>query len=142
MNKSLILLINLLLYSIYASAYTGSYVLCTTSDGQDNQWSAVSTFERAAINKAYDDCKKQSSIPDTCSSSLSACETYVNGVSTRPLWQCTALDHTGHRWKNEPSAHRDDAALGAKAFCQQRNGSPDSCYVNLLTCVNLNGELP
>lgn len=123
-------------YCSYAQAAT--YWQCSVYDGAGKQWMVQSSYQLAAINRAFDACKKQSQHPATCKSSKEDCDAFVNGRSTRPLWQCTALDHTGTPWPSNLYPQRDDAALAAKAFCQHNNGSPDTCYVNLITCKNIN----
>lgn len=65
------------------------------------------------------------------------CELFIDGVSTSPAWQCSALDQMAKVWVNNPYPNRDDAALAAKAYCQDNSGFPDTCYVNLLTCKNI-----
>ncbi|STX51370.1 Uncharacterised protein [Legionella busanensis] len=111
---------------------------CTAEDGANRQWLAISSYQRAAINKAIDVCKNESQYPETCKISKSNCELYVNGVSTTPAWQCTALDQMAQVWRSNSYANRDDAAIAAREYCQQRSGFPDTCYVNLLTCKNIN----
>lgn len=110
---------------------------CSSSDGEDKQWVVNSDYKRQALNKAFDACKKESRIPETCKTTQAACEAFINGVSTRPLWQCTALDRFAKRWISNAYQHRDDAAIAAKAYCEEQSRAPDSCYINLLTCRNL-----
>ena len=112
-----------------------SYWQCTTSDGNNKQWVLKSIYERAARAKTFDVCKKQSEIPSSCKTD---CEGFNHGVSTRPLWQCTALDQNAKPWISQAYAQRDDAAIGAKMRCKELSSVPDSCYINLSTCVNLN----
>lgn len=113
------------------------YWQCTSSDGEDKQWVVNSSYERQAINKAFDACKKESRLPESCKTAHAACEAFVNGLSTRPLWQCTALDRFAKPWISNHYRHRDDAAIAAKAYCEEKSRAPDSCYINLLTCRNL-----
>jgi hypothetical protein len=54
------------------------------------------------------------------------------------MWQCTALDQTGEPWQSNFYSQRLDAALGAKAFCKEKSSVPDTCYINLVTCINKN----
>ena len=97
-----------------------------------------SYYQLAAINKALDACKKQSQFPANCKVAKARCEAFVNGISTRPMWQCTALDQMAKVWPSKIYVHRDDAAIAAKAYCQQGSSFPDTCYINLMTCKNLN----
>lgn len=138
---------NCLILMLYASlisttwANSGSYWQCTTVDNQEKQWVEISTYDRVAMNKAYDACKKQSTNPSSCKTSKANCEYFFNGQSTRPAWQCVALDLMSKPWPSNIHSQRDDAALEAKAYCQQHSGMPESCYINLLTCKNLNENL-
>lgn len=110
---------------------------CTASDAQEKQWVIHSTYERQATNEAYALCKKESQVPHTCRVAHEACEPFVNGVSIKPLWKCTALDRLSKPWVSIAYANRDDAAIAAKAYCQEQSQAPDSCYINLLTCKNI-----
>jgi|GEM_PF-1400737 len=115
-----------------------NYWNCHAYDSQNMQWEAKSQFERAAASKAFDACKKQSHVPQSCKIATDYCDSIVNGVNTRPMWQCTALDQMAKHWVSQIYVQRDEAALDAKAFCQQHSGMPQSCYLNLMTCKNLN----
>ncbi len=118
------------------------YWECITTDQTGHEWIAKDVYERVAANNAYDACKKQSDIPKTCKAAKEACEQFINGKSTKPLWQCTALDQHAKTWQSNAYANRDDAALAAKAYCQANSAVPGSCYINLITCTNLNKEWP
>ncbi len=59
-------------------------------------------------------------------------------MSTTPMWICTALDFTAEPWQSNLYPHRDDAALAAKDYCKQNSNVPDTCYINMVTCRNLN----
>lgn len=109
---------------------------CTASDAQDKQWVINSQYERQATNEAYAACKKESQVPKTCTVAHEACEAFVHGVSTKPLWKCTALDRFAKPWVSIAYRNRDDAAIAAKAYCEEQSQAPDSCYINLLTCKN------
>lgn len=112
-----------------------SYWQCTTSDKSNKQWVIKNKYERAARGQSFDACKKQSPVPASCETD---CEGFNHGVSTRPLWQCTALDQNAKAWISQTYAQRDDAEMNAKARCKTLSSIPDSCYLNTLTCVNLN----
>jgi hypothetical protein len=114
------------------------YWQCTTMDSEDQQWVATNTYKRAAANIAYSSCKKQSRTPTTCKASKEACEHIINGLTDKPLWQCTALDQLAKPWSSDIYTQRYDAALAAKAYCQENSTVPGTCYINLLTCVNKN----
>lgn len=114
------------------------YWRCTASDSDGKQWEEKSMYERAAISKAFDACKKQSQIPASCKADTGVCEGFDHGVSISPSWQCTALDQNAKPWLSHSYVNMDDAAMAAKSTCEQRSVSPDSCYINLSTCKNLN----
>lgn len=126
--------------SLWARPQSGAidYWQCTTTDNDDQQWIAKNTYERAAANIAYSSCKKQSRIPSTCKAAKEACEHMINGLTDKPMWQCTALDKQAKPWVSNLYTQRYDAALAAKAYCQERSSEPGTCYINLLTCKNKN----
>lgn len=111
---------------------------CQVHDSTNMHWVGKGSYERAATNKAFEACKKESKVPETCRAAKENCDVFVNGKSTRPMWRCTALDQYAKTWRSRIYPHRDDAALAAKAYCQENSGMPDSCYIHLMTCVNLN----
>ena len=96
-----------------------------------------SLYERVSMNKAFDDCKKQSPVPTSCKAVKEGCEYFAHGISTRPMWRCTALDQTAKPWVGNTYSNEDEAALGAKEDCQKHSALPWTCYINLLTCKNL-----
>lgn len=109
------------------------YWQCTTSD-ENRQWESRSIYERAARGKTFDACKKQSATPARCKTD---CEEFRHGLSTRPSWQCTALDDNAKSWVSQAYPQPDMAASDAKARCREHSIIPDSCFLNLLTCKNL-----
>jgi hypothetical protein len=113
---------------------------CHVEDIDAQIWTTEHTYQRTAMNKAYENCKKESKHPQSCRAAKTACEYFVNGVSDTPSWKCTALDRMSKIWVSNPYPHRDDAVLAARAYCMQRSGVPDSCYVNLLMCNSNNGD--
>lgn len=115
-----------------------SYWHCTASDSEHKQWIEQSLYERAAISKAFDACKKHSHVPASCKVDIGVCEGFDHEMSIRPVWQCTALDEQGTTWHGQTNIDMDAAALSAKALCTQRSVAPDTCYINVLTCKNLN----
>lgn len=121
-----------------ANTGSGNFWKCTVFDQDQNQWVGKGEFERIATNKAYDACKKQSKFPQSCKAAKENCEGIVSGRSTRTMWQCTALDDMAKPWKGAFYVHADDAAIGAKAFCKDKSALPDTCYINLLSCNNIN----
>lgn len=117
------------------------YWQCTTHDIDNNLWIAKSGFQKVAINVGYDSCKKQSKNPTTCKTAKTACEFFLQGVSTRPLWRCTALDRTAVAWKSNYYSDRTDAAFAAKAYCKDNSTVPETCYINMVTCFNVNERI-
>ncbi|MFC3907548.1 hypothetical protein ACFORL_00460 [Legionella dresdenensis] len=111
---------------------------CTAYDQGSGQWTASSDYERSAINKAMELCKKSSQYPTTCKISKNDCDYLANGQSTRPMWQCKALDQMAKIWPSSYYTQRDDAAIAARSFCEEKSAFPDTCYVNLITCKNVN----
>lgn len=119
---------------------SGNFWRCTTYDAENKQWAVNSSYEITAINKSYDECKKESNIPTSCKTAKEACEMFLNGVTTHPMWRCTALDQMAKLWPSNIHTHRDDAAIAAKAYCEQGSAFPDTCYINLMTCKNFNSR--
>lgn len=119
---------------------TSNYWRCTAYDAEHKAWVVNSNYEITAVNQAFDACKKQSNLPKTCKSAKQTCEFFLNGYSTRPMWRCTALDQMAKTWPSNIYAHRDDAAIAAREYCQEKSGFPDTCYINLMTCKNLNSR--
>lgn len=146
MNKTLnaILFLNFLFISQGLRAETISPLSnvwrCTAHDAANKEWIINSGYEITAINRAFDACKKESTLPSSCKTSKESCEVFVNGVSTRPMWRCIALDQTAKEWSSNVYSQRDDAALAAKAYCRQSSSVPDTCYINLIACKNLNSR--
>jgi len=116
----------------------GSYWQCSTKDNSQTVWTATSTFQKVAINLAFASCKKQSKSPNSCKTSMGRCEAFVNGLSTKPLWRCTAVDREAAAWKSNYYSKRLDAALAAQAYCKDKSDVPGTCYVNMVTCYNIN----
>ncbi|ARG97545.1 hypothetical protein [Legionella micdadei] len=144
MNKTLmtmlIIINSVLSTTVSAETLEGSFWRCTAFDGEDKEWTVDSSYEISAVNKAFEECKKQSKVPSSCKTAKEACEAFVNGKSTRPMWRCTALDQMAKTWLSNVYTHRDDAAIAAKAYCEQNSAFPDTCYINLMTCKNLNSR--
>lgn len=115
-----------------------NYWQCSTRDSSENQWLVKDIYQRVASNKSFDACKKQSNAPMTCQIPRNNCEYFVNGLTTRPMWRCVALDRTAQPWLGNVNANQDDAALDAKDYCKEGSTVPDTCYINMLTCKNLN----
>ena len=121
-----------------SSPLSGNYWQCTTEDKTLKQWTAKSEYQKVAINVSFDACKKQSAVPQSCKAAKSNCEGYIQGVNASPMWKCTALDTTAVPWQSNFYSHRLDAALAAKDFCKDNSSVPETCYINLVTCRNVN----
>ncbi|WP_231950405.1 hypothetical protein [Legionella spiritensis] len=117
---------------------SGNYWQCITEDSTNKRWVAQSVYQLTAINKAFDHCKKNSAYPNTCKASKANCEYFILGRTTRPMWQCTALDFHANPWNSNLYRTMDDAALAAKAYCLDNSSVPATCYINMITCKNLN----
>lgn len=113
----------------------GSYWRCTTLDSVSKEWTSTNTYQKLALNLAFAQCKKESTVPSSCKTSAADCEGFNMGRSTRTMWRCTALDQPAQAWRSIYYAHRDDAALAAKAFCRQESSVPDTCSINMITCT-------
>lgn len=115
-----------------------TYWKCSTHDKTAKEWIGTNEYRKVAINIAFDSCKKQSEFPLSCKTSNEDCEGFVMGVSTKPMWRCTAIDKTAEPWQSNFYTQRDDAAFAANAFCKANSTVPETCYVNFVTCRNLN----
>lgn len=124
-------------------AESNNYWQCMAHDALKKQWEAKSSYERVAANKAFETCKKESKVPTTCTAVQDSCNYFgkpiviTPGSSEGAIWKCTALDSAAHPWI-KMSSNRDAAALSAKSTCVQHSSVPDTCYINLLTCININ----
>ena len=110
---------------------------CTAKDIDKKTWSVTHMYQKPAMTIALSACKKQSRMPTSCKLKESDCELLVNGISTKPIWQCEALDETGVPFEGKLNPDRDTAALSAKANCKENSSVPDSCYIYPFTCTNL-----
>lgn len=110
---------------------------CVTVDAENKQWIANSSYQITALNKSLDECKKESKVPATCSVLKDSCNINLTNSSSRVQWQCTAFDFLADSWTATSSAGPDRAALSAKAYCRHKSALPDSCYINLITCLSL-----
>lgn len=111
---------------------------CRAHDSVNLQWVAKGDYQRIAATDALNACKKQSAYPNACKAEKEDCQLFVNGITTRPMWQCKALDQLSKVWPSTIYKHRDDAAIAAKSYCRHHSAMPDTCYINLLMCRNLN----
>ncbi|MGC1182501.1 hypothetical protein [Legionella sp.] len=138
-RSSLLLLVIFSATTYAEQIISGNYWRCTSLDGANKRWAAISIYRKIALNFAFSSCKKESALPASCRIALTSCEEFIEGVNIKSMWRCTALDKTATPWRSNLYSQRDDAALAAKAYCQQKSFLPGSCYINLITCVNLHG---
>jgi hypothetical protein len=147
MNRILaaVVLSSCLLFEQYAWAATvidTTYWKCKVSDGENKDWEGHGDYQVTAINRALEGCKRESRAPSSCKSSKEACEMIVDGQTTRPMWRCMALDEGGTPWYSNIYSEGLDAALAAKDYCRANSALPDTCYVYLFACRNLNTRIP
>jgi hypothetical protein len=116
------------------------YWICRTQDINQMEWTAKSEYQKIALNLAFDACKKRSKNPSTCKASTEACEGFHLGKSTKSFWRCTALDRAADYWRSNYYHHKDDAIMAAKAYCKSKSSVPETCYVNVITCININEQ--
>jgi hypothetical protein len=109
---------------------------CKAHDEAHNEWTANNAYQKVALNRAFDDCKKQSESPTSCTISEGDCEGFLRGVRTKTLWRCTASDRATQSWKSNYYSNKEDAAQAAKDFCQKYSGLPESCFVSFAGCIS------
>ncbi|RUR12946.1 hypothetical protein [Legionella sp. km772] len=114
------------------------YWVCKTHDNNNVEWTVKNKYQKIALNLSFDACKKQSKNPNTCKTSSNDCEGFHLGLSTKPYWRCTALDKKSGVWKSNYYPNRDDAYMAAKDYCKSKSQAPETCYVHVLTCTNIN----
>ncbi len=118
-----------------------SYWQCLSHDSMNMHWTVTSTYQKAALNLSYDQCKKASTNPKSCSMTVNECRYFRDGRDTTPMWQCTSIDRQAEAWKSTAYPSRDDAALGAQDYCKANSAVPETCFINTITCVNINDDL-
>lgn len=109
---------------------------CSIADTNNMVWKFNNSYEKKALNIVLEGCKKQSKNPESCHKNNIICEEFVNGVSTTPLWICTALDAQANPWKGKTSTIKEDALFSAKSLCKTKSSVPETCYVYPLACIN------
>lgn len=121
-------------------ALAQEYWQCSLSDQDDKRWVVQHKYKRVAVNQLLGLCKQESRFPLACMSAKESCELFVHGISTRPLWTCAALDTKANVWTSKVYMTEYEAAFAAKAICKQNSSIPETCYVNLQTCKNINSR--
>ncbi|KTD23441.1 Uncharacterised protein [Legionella lansingensis] len=124
--------------SLGATLIDTTFWKCKAHDAENRDWYGHNDYQLTAINRAFEACKRQSRVPATCKTSKQDCEMIVNGMSIRPMWRCVALDEAATPWMSNIYDDADDAAIAAKAYCQENSAIPETCYVYPFTCRNLN----
>jgi hypothetical protein len=135
---NLLKIIALLCVSPLSQAQLLNYWQCRTLDSTNKEWVVENKYKKVAINRAFERCKKESTDPISCKTSKRSCESFVNGLSTTPMWLCTALDRNAEPWVSLAYPNKYDAALGARDYCIENSDLPYTCYINLVTCKNIN----
>lgn len=130
----------LVLMALSTYSFADSFWRCTSSDEANNSWSDSNKYQKTAINLSYDQCKKNSSAPKSCESSHEDCHYFSDGYDTTPMWQCSAIDRYAQAWKSTAYSNIDDAAIGAQVYCKHKSEIPETCFVNMITCTNINSE--
>ncbi len=138
-NRLMLLLTVLPALSWSALFPNSSYWQCVTQDQTKRTWSASSGYQKTAYNLAIAACKKESTVPMSCMAHHTSCTAFNQSLNQRAQWRCTALDVNADPWISNYYANPDDAALAAKAFCQDNSTVPGSCYINMVTCTNDQG---
>lgn len=114
---------------------------CKSQDAENKEWFGQSDYQLAAINKAYELCKKESALPQTCKTSKESCEMMMDGVlSMKPMWRCMALDLAANAWFSNVYDHAGDAVLAALAYCRAYSSIPSTCYIDPYICRDLNAR--
>lgn len=114
---------------------------CYIKDANNLVWKAQSSYKRQSVNKVKDLCKKASQNPLSCTVKQVQCESIFKGYAFAPLWQCTGIDRIGAGFRGSKSQNRDTAAINARSRCVLESTLPFTCYVNTITCNNLNQGL-
>ena len=112
--------------------------VCKARDKANIEWSAQNAYQKAAINLAFEACKKKSKMPATCKTSIEDCEGFKQGISTKSFWYCVAFDAQATPWKSNYYQRKDEAALAAETYCKSKSAIPDTCFINFITCTNIN----
>lgn len=137
-DRSLLFILMFTPLATFAVPSAGTYWICKSHDKDHVEWTAKSEYRKIALNSSLAACKKRSTFPATCRTSHEDCEGYHLGLSIKPFWRCTALDRTAAYWRSNYYPHKDDAILAAKAYCKSKSSVPETCYVNVITCSNIN----
>lgn len=112
--------------------------LCKAHDNTNKEWLAQSPYPKIAINRSLDACKRQSTNPLSCRITSNDCESPQLDPSTKPYWRCTAIDQQGTPWNSIYYLNKEDAALAANAYCHSKSPLPETCFINMITCVSSN----
>jgi len=123
-----------------------NYWQCHAEDSKQTNWIIKNKYKLVASNKALEECKKESEKPLSCNVNDDECNYFSANDdeeksppnNKNELWKCSALDQNSDSWDSIPNRSQDEAAINAKINCQKESKNPDSCYINLLTCKNIN----
>jgi hypothetical protein len=118
-----------------AFAAKNAYWQCIATDAENKQWSVNNNYQKVAFHLAFAACKKESLSPTSCKMSAYDCLGFNQYNSSSLKWQCTAFDQATEYWRSNFYSKPEDAALAAKAFCKSKSSLPETCYINLVTCI-------
>ena len=141
--RNYIKLTALLLVLANNHAFTASQTSwkCISHDNSNTSWSTTNHYKKVALSLAFEQCKKQSYQPASCRIQAEDCHYYSDGRDTTPMWQCTAVDEEAEGYTGTAYPNRIDAAFGSMAHCKQMSSSPDTCFINMITCININDRM-
>lgn len=117
-----------------------NYWQCTSHDQLNKTWVITNHYKKVALNFAWAHCKKESQFPTSCSLSKTRCTYIYHGMDTTPMWQCTAIDYGAKAWTSDVYPQKDEAALAAKTYCNEKSAKPNTCFINMITCIDVNNE--
>lgn len=148
MNKIFVIVAAILLAIMHINANASSIIfvsdaphdfwVCKATDLTQRTWTQGNEYQRRALLDALDACKKESTVPNTCKAVGTQCDGILSGSINRAVWRCTSLDTLANYWYSNISPTEIEAALSARDICRKESSVPLTCYINMLTCENLN----
>lgn len=123
---------------IFLNTAPTDYWMCKARDLDNRVFTADSQYQKSAIVQALSECKRQSPYPASCEALNEDCDGILSGSIKRTIWRCTSLDSLANYWYSSIASNDIEAALSAKAICRAESSVPETCYVNMITCENLN----
>jgi len=114
-----------------AEELTGEYWSCKGMDSSASTYTANAKFERQAITRALENCKKDSKYPISCKATPDMCQVF-NPTTT---WRCAAFDNNGGNWHGEYVSSREGAISSAARSCHALSFTPSTCTVHVIACT-------